>query len=173
MSNSRNARSSSRRVLRGFGFVVASLACASTAGLAIGWSNHGAGATVLTGYGSSTRAQVPVRHESALSKRRKFQISGDIQGLFPGATVGFTLTVTNPEPFAITVKSLTTTVESASNSCAAANLSVSKFSGSLTVPARGQGTARLSATLSAGTTDACIGATFPLVYSGRAIKRSK
>jgi hypothetical protein len=95
-----------------------------------------------------------------------FRIAGDRSGLYPGLSTTLVLTVTNPQAFAIVVSSVTTTVHAASGSCPASDLSVGSFEGQLLVPARGSATTSVPVRLVADAPNACIGATFPLVYSG-------
>jgi hypothetical protein len=76
------------------------------------------------------------------------------------------LTVSNPQPFALTVTSITTKVKDASAGCRAVNLSVSVFAGGLRTPAHGSATTSVQVSLAPGAPDACSGADFPLVFSG-------
>ena len=100
----------------------------------------------------------------------RFSISGNVAGLYPGASLLLVLTISNPQQFAIVVNSITTSVGSPSASCSAANLSVSSFLGSLAVPAQGTATVTVTATMPHSAPNACQGAVFPLQYSGTAVK---
>lgn len=100
----------------------------------------------------------------------RFTISGSVTGLYPGATLPLVLTISNQEAFPISVTSVSTSVGSPSAGCAASNLTVTQFAGSLTVPAKGTATLTLMASLSHDTPDACQGVVFPLQYSGMAVK---
>lgn len=108
---------------------------------------------------------VPPGHED------RFSISGGVNGLYPGASLPLVLTITNPAAFPIVVTSVSTSVGSpAATGCASTNLTVTQFSGRLSVPARSAATLTLTATLSHAAPDACQGAVFPLTYSGTAVK---
>jgi hypothetical protein len=105
------------------------------------------------------------------SDKRDFTISGQVDGLYPGARRGLVLTVANPNNFVISVQTLTVTVRAPSASgCPASTLSVAPFSGSLLVPANGTAARSVLVTMSPTAVNACQDVTFPLVYSGTAVK---
>jgi hypothetical protein len=97
-----------------------------------------------------------------------FGIRGEVTGLFPGDSQPLVLTVSNPQHFAIVVTSIVTTVSSPGGGCSRSYMTVSGFSGALTVAARGLAQARVTATMSLAAPDACEGAIFPFSYSGTA-----
>jgi hypothetical protein len=125
---------------------------------------------VLTGYGTSGSGTPSASTSTGAAPQTQtngsFRIAGNVGGLYPGLSSPLVLTVTNAQPFTIVVTSIITTVNAASASCAAANLSVSTFSGQLSVPASGSAKTTVVASLAQGAPDACIGASFPLAYSG-------
>ena len=69
------------------------------------------------------------------------------------------------------METLTATIRAPSASgCPAATLSVTAFSGTLLVPANGTATQALPVSMSPTAVDACQDVTFPLDYSGTAVK---
>jgi hypothetical protein len=129
---------------------------------------------ILSGYGtsgptSSAAVGSPPADKPAVTAG-SFEIAGNVAGLYPGVTESLELTVTNPQGFAIVVTSIATTVQNASVSCTASHLKVTAFAGQLSVPALGSTTTAVLAKLASGTPNSCIGAAFPLVYSGRGRK---
>jgi P pilus assembly chaperone PapD len=99
-----------------------------------------------------------------------FRISGSVNGLFPGKVAPLALKVTNPQKFAIVVKSLSVSVSGASATCTAANVTVTSFSGALSVPAGGSAVATVQIALLHSAPNDCQGALFPLLYHGLATK---
>jgi len=122
---------------------------------------------VLSAAGSSAVVPIPCSPGT-------FCIGGDaVAGLFPGATaLATTVTITNPNPFSITVSTLSasagTTTNRSSGTCPGSDVSVTPFSGSLTVPANSTIPTNLPITLVTGTANACQGAQWPLNYVGTA-----
>jgi hypothetical protein len=104
------------------------------------------------------------------TRAHSFSIAGTVGGLFPGNTSALKLKVSNPQTVAIEVTSLTTTVGDAAIGCAAANVTVSAFSGHLVVPAGKARKATVFVTLVHSAPDACQGAQFPFTYHGLATK---
>jgi len=129
---------------------------------------------VLSGYGSSALASTSADHSSPADNQAitagSFKIAGNVTGLYPGLSEPLELTVTNPQGFAIVVTWIATKVQNASASCTASYLKVSAFSGQLSVPAFGSSTTAVLAKLASGAPNPCIGAAFPLVYSGHGKK---
>ncbi len=124
-------------------------------------------ATALVGGGTSG-AQAQAR---ALGMGiHSFSIAGSVGSLFPGDTTVLKLKVSNPETVAIDVTSITTTVGDASVGCAAANVTVTAFSGDLVVPAGMVRKATVLVTMVHSAPDACQGAVFPFTYHGLATK---
>jgi hypothetical protein len=129
---------------------------------------------VLTGYGNSGLESASGSTSSPAAPQTQttgsFRIAGSVGGLYPGLSRPLVLTVSNPQAFTIVVTSITTTVTDASAACLASNLSVSAFSGQLSVPGFGTAQTSVLASMAQNAPDACIGATFPLAYSGLAGK---
>jgi hypothetical protein len=99
-----------------------------------------------------------------------FTVTGSVHGLYPGASLHLHLTVHNDEPFAIVVRSISTTVHDASARCRASNLVVQGFTGTLRVPRHGRASVTVPVRLGHTAPNACQGATFRLTYTGRAGK---
>lgn len=170
MFTSTGAQGSWQRALRAVPLWSAALLgvlAVSTGGSA---SRHSTDHVVLSGYGSfGLTSAEPSQISSALREARAngtFRIAGSVSGLFPGSSRQLKLTVSNPQTFPIVVTSIATAVQNASASCTAANLSVSAFSGQLSVPAFGSAKVTVLAKLAYSAPNACIGSKFPLVYSG-------
>lgn len=124
----------------------------------------------LIGVGAAATISGPEAATNSAAPSR-FRISGGVTGLYPGATLPLVLTISNPQPFAIVVTSVTVGVGDASAACPSSNLSVSQFSGTLTVPAQGSTAIALSATLAHSAGNGCQGAVFPLQYAATAVKQ--
>jgi hypothetical protein len=99
-----------------------------------------------------------------------FTIAGSIGGLWPGHSAPLVLTVYNPQPFTIDVRSISTVVGTPKTGCTASNLTVAGFAGRLYVPAGGMAHLSVPVALIHAAPDACQGAVFPLTYSGFARK---
>lgn len=123
-------------------------------------------AAVLTGIGAAPAAC----GSSPSGTAPAFTISGDVSGLYPGASLPLHLTVLNRERFPIVVTSITTSVSDAGALCAGSNLSVTSFNGTLTLPAGGVNAVTVSATMLPSAPDACQGHVFPLQYRGAATR---
>jgi hypothetical protein len=138
-----------------------------------GWSTSGvvAGANVLRGSGASDRivtsGSQPRLHTSKSDSRdgRSFTISGNVGGLYPGATVPLTLDVTNGLSRSIVVVSITTAV-AGSRVCNASNVVVSNFSGRLPVTARRSAHVIVEVTMVHSAPMICQGQRFTFHYRG-------
>jgi hypothetical protein len=138
---------------------------------------HGtdAGASELVGFGSSVTQSAAAPgtlgvFDQSAGSTKPFRIAGRITGLFPGKRALLTLTVTNPDGFAIKVTSIQTTVTSPSAHCAGANVIVSHFTGNAVVSARSSRKLAVQVTMRRGTPNACQGRVFPFHYRGVAKK---
>lgn len=103
------------------------------------------------------------------SKGGAFSIRGHVRGLYPGRQARLTLTISNRNRSAIRVTSIRVRVGSAPG-CAASNLRVASFRGSLRVRAMGKRRLRRPLRMSPSAPDACMGARFKLTYTGKAVK---
>jgi hypothetical protein len=123
----------------------------------------------LSGTGAAVGASTLAAHRTASGAN--FVITGNVEGLFPGASRSLVLSVSNPEPFTIVVTSITTTVGSPSLQCPGTLMTVTPFSGKRSVPAHGAGQVTVTASLHHSAPNACQGVTFPFHYSGLAKKK--
>ena len=98
----------------------------------------------------------------------RFELSGSVDGLWPGGQRPLVVTVRNPYPFDIVLGSLTVGVASASAACPASLLHVSTFDGEVRIAGRGTGMVELVASLDPGAPDECQGAEWELTYSATA-----
>lgn len=103
------------------------------------------------------------------SRSGSFTIKGNVLGLYPGGTARLTLTITSKNGFPIKVKSVRVKVGNAAG-CPRTNLVVKHFRGSLRVPAKAKRRLQLSVSMRRTAPDACMGARFPLRYTGKAVK---
>ena len=114
-----------------------------------------------------------------------FNITGQAQGLYPGAVIALPLTLSNPQSFGIRVTQLTVAVQAPGSAagCTAGAVEVGviangQFTARNPIPVSvtlgKNGTASLPSTVQlhmvASPPDACQGATFALSYSGSAVK---
>jgi hypothetical protein len=109
--------------------------------------------------------------DSVLTSSRggAFTIRGHVLGLYPGGKTRLTLTIRNRNAFAIKVRSIRVKVANASG-CSRSNVVVRRFRGSLRVAAGKTRRLRLPISMRRAAPDACMGARFPLRYTGKAVK---
>ena len=130
-----------------------------------------AGAKVLgkeqvKGSGSSRQQPPP-----STSGTQTFSISGAVEGLTPGGTSNLPLRITNPHNFSIFVTTIRVTVGPAANGCAPSNVVASQYNGRLEVQKKASAPLTLTVRMVRDPASACAGATFPLTYSGTAVKK--
>jgi hypothetical protein len=101
--------------------------------------------------------------------RAGFRISGSARDLLPGVLDRLTVTVRNPYPFAIRVTAIRAGARD-SGACKAENLRLTALRRPLVVPQRSVRRFTLPIELASDAPDACQGASFPLVFSGRAVR---
>jgi hypothetical protein len=129
----------------------------------------GAGTSGATASGSGGQGQGPPDHV------KSFTIRGDVETLYPGATLDLVVTITNPQQFAIEVTEIdvVTKTDPSHTGCSASSyVDGSSFEGSIVVARKGS-TIRsgiLSVSMDHAAPDACQGARFPLEFHGRAVK---
>ena len=131
-----------------------------------------------SGNGTVTSGKPGTKPDPA-SDKGVFTISGSVAALTPGSPAPLTVTITNPNGYAIDVTSITTTVGAATPSCPGLRLTVAPYTWTsgpaITAPGKGSTTMNLTATYADSlTTDtsACKGVTFPLTFAGTAEKAS-
>lgn len=102
--------------------------------------------------------------------KKDFTIAGSVSGLYPGSARTLTVTVTNPNNFAIRVTSLTATVADPAGPCTAGAVQVPPMAGTFVVPGNGSAATTLTARMANNPPDACQSTTFGITYSGTADK---
>lgn len=96
-----------------------------------------------------------------------FQISGSVEGLYPGASQPLNLTLANSNPSPIRVTSVSITVHNASQACLGSNLEFSGFTETV-VPPRSTAITTVLAHLKSSSAGNCQGMTWSLSYQGTA-----
>jgi hypothetical protein len=114
-------------------------------------------ATVLIGPGTAVRAA------------DGFVITGQVDGLYPGAEMTLEAGVTNPYPFSIRVTSVGVTVRDAGPACPASMIEVRDSRAEVDIPANATGTVPLAIRMDVTAPDACQGATWTLIFAGTAL----
>jgi hypothetical protein len=106
---------------------------------------------------AQARAAVPVQQDA-------FEISGEVNGLYPGANATLEARVTNPQPFTIRVTSVATAVENADPSCPGSMLEIGDVRAPVDVPSGATGSVPLAVHMDGSAPDACEGAIFTLEF---------
>jgi LPXTG-motif cell wall-anchored protein len=102
--------------------------------------------------------------------RDEFEIAGEVDGLYPGAETTLDAVVTNPYPFAIRIMSTSAMVLDAGAACPASMLEVGDAQATVDVPAGATGIVPLPVRMDMSAPDACQGATWPLMFTGTAVR---
>jgi hypothetical protein len=102
----------------------------------------------------------------------EFSVDGGITGLFPGASRGIALTISNPYAFAIKVTEVSALVKQSSNpACPLDSLAFDALQNApVVVPARGTAAATLPVRMRTSADNVCAGLTFTLSYSASAVQ---
>jgi LPXTG-motif cell wall-anchored protein len=116
-------------------------------------------AMVLIGPGTPTRAA------------EGFAITGQVDGLYPGADMTLDARVTNPYPFPIRVMSVGATVRDAGPACPASLIEIRESHAQVDIPRNATGTVPLAVRMDSSAPDACQGATWTLIFAGTALAR--
>lgn len=131
-----------------------------------------------TGTGTVSGAKTPGAKDK--DEKKNFTITGSVTAVTPGTSKSLTITITNPNGYAIDVTSITTSVGAPNPSCPGAALNVAPYvwtSGpAVTAPGKGSTTMNLTAHyVDSLTTDTstCNAVTFPLTFAGTAEKATK
>lgn len=98
----------------------------------------------------------------------RFQIRGSITELFPGIRTPMGVRVRNPNPFAIRLSKILTTVQGESTSCPANTLKVKPWTGRKRIPARTVRRVRVVVHMKSSAPLTCSGHRYRLVYRGSA-----
>jgi hypothetical protein len=107
-------------------------------------------------------------HHRRSSPKAGLKVSGHVGGLYPGAIKPFRVRVKSDYPFPIRVRSLRAVIFDAALGCSRSELSVTSFSGRLTLAPHGSRRLNLLASMSPSAMNACQGAVFPLRFKARA-----
>ncbi len=155
------------------------IAVVATAALGLAARGDAPRNVVLAGYGVSAGQGSSASDASQAAPGRagrarpraatsSFSIAGDVDGLYPGRSLPLQLAVTNHLGSKIRLTSITTTVLAPSLHCTAVNLTVSAWSGDLSIPAGKTATVTVHASMRHAAPDACQGVVFVLRYHGLA-----
>jgi hypothetical protein len=125
----------------------------------------------LIGSGASPGAAVKDNANGVGSAKKSFSIDGDVDELYPGTQTTLELSIKNSNNFPIIVNSITVDVANASASCLASVLSVDDFDGALDVPKNGLAVTTVAVSLDPSASADCENATWPLSYTGTAVKK--
>lgn len=101
--------------------------------------------------------------------KKDFTVSGSIDGLHPGAVSTLVLTLGNRNNFDIRVLSVDVAV-AAVPACPVGTVSIEPFRGEALVTKNGRATVSVRASMAADAASECKDRTFPLAYSGKAVK---
>ena len=97
------------------------------------------------------------------------EVTGEVDGLYPGAMKTLDARVTNPLPFTIRVTSLGASVGNASPGCLASMLEVDTSTTTVDVAPGATGTVPVRVRMDHSAPDACESVTFPLVFAATAV----
>jgi hypothetical protein len=98
-----------------------------------------------------------------------FAITGQVDGLYPGADMTLDALVTNPYPFPIRVTSVGVTVHGASPACPASMIEIRDSRAEVDIPRNTTGTVPLEISMDPTAPDTCQGATWTLTFAGTAV----
>lgn len=137
--------------------------------------------TVVGGNGPQSPSPQPGGPGNAQGPNGVFYISGQVSGLIPGAPSTLPLTIENPNPWPIQVLTLDTGVNApASSPCPASTLTVGNYTYSsgakISAPARGTVVVNVPVELADSVTQdqsGCPGSSFPLTFTGTAVKTTR
>ncbi len=105
----------------------------------------------------------------AAPAQEEFTVSGDIDGLYPGAVATMDAHVENPWDVAIEVTSVVVHVADANPGCPGSVLDVAATTESVTVAPLSEAVVPVEVAMDAGAGEACRGATWPLEFTARAV----
>ena len=153
------------------------LGAGTAAALALTRARHAApSAATPAGTGTATASPAPSRRPSSGSgsgtvptSGRPLAVSGTVAGLVPGRPAALTIEVRNPNPYAVRLRSLTTTVGRPDRSPCPAGLLRVATAGPRDLPAGSTVTLTVPVELADSLTEdqsGCPGAAFPLAFGG-------
>lgn len=115
------------------------------------------------GGGSLVREPVGVQ-------RATFRVTGSVGGLYPGAVRTMRVRLRNPHPFALRLRRLRISVVDPAPGCRAGTIRIGRVRRGLVMAARRTTKVRLRVTMRPSAPNACIGARYPLRFSGSAVR---
>ena len=101
----------------------------------------------------------------------RFQVSGSVQGLFPGARRFMNVKIQNSYQRTMQVVSVSADVRRARRLCTGYNVDVRPFRGRLSIPPRRTRVVRLLVHMQPTAAEECKGARFPLRFRAKAVLR--
>jgi hypothetical protein len=124
---------------------------------------------------AAERSSAPPSSDGARSAgvalRARFGIRGHVDGLHPGASRRMPLRIRNPNPFAIRVTRIRTTVQPATGSgCPASSIRVQPYTGSRRIASSSSRRVKVEVRMRVDAPDACAGTRYRLTYRGRATR---
>jgi len=99
-----------------------------------------------------------------------FHIRGRVSGLYPGKAGTMSLKIRNSYRFPISVRQVASRVGSPAVGCPGRSVTIRPWRGRLLVPAHGRRRIAVRVRMRPSAPSACIGARYPIAYSGRAVK---
>jgi hypothetical protein len=101
----------------------------------------------------------------------RFRISGHVTDLYPGARTRMRLALRNPNPYAIRVTRIRTSVKvPARSSCPARSIKVTRFTGSRRIAPRAAVRVKVNVSMRAKVPNTCAGQRYRLTYRGWATR---
>jgi hypothetical protein len=98
-----------------------------------------------------------------------FAITGEVDGLYPGADLTLDVRITNPQPFWIRVTSVAVRARDAGPGCPASMLDLRDSQAAVNIPPGATGRLPLGIRMDPGAPDACQGASWTLEFTGSAV----
>jgi hypothetical protein len=92
------------------------------------------------------------------------EVTGEVDGLYPGVVKMLDVRVTNPQPFTIRVTSVATAVDSADPSCPGSMLDIGGVRAPVDVPSGATGTVPIAVHMDGNAPESCQGVTFTLDF---------
>ena len=137
----------------------------------LGWAAVAALALTAAALAPGTRREPRADLHYQLAASKSMTLTGSVSGLYPGLTRQLTVTITNPQTFAVTITQASVTAGAATASCGTKYLTAGPVAGlPLTIPTGGAGQVTAPITLTPQSPDACQRVQFPLSFAAVAVK---
>lgn len=111
----------------------------------------------------------PVRDPGG-TRAATFRVKGSVGGLFPGAVRTMRVRLRNPHPFALRLRRLRISIVDPSPGCRAGTIRIARVRRGLVMASRRTTKVRVRVRMRPTASDACIGARYPLRFSGSAVR---